>query len=183
MFKVEIPMDDPHFLMKIRFLGGKPHNAFREFQIPIDYKEKKVKEAFSFLRFAHARDSEIMLLSAAETFKVDEIEPIAVRNEIEVLKTLARVARRELAQFPQTLAEDNELLKNPNLTMNERNCILMRRGEKEVFQFYIDLHDTCVPLLQTPWKDLKRIAAKKYSGDGRFDAYVTSVVAPLVKKA
>jgi hypothetical protein len=54
-------------------------------------------------------------------------------------------------------------------------------GEKEVLQFFIDLEKECVPLLQMPWKDLKKIAAKCQSGKGRFDQYITMVIVPLVK--
>ena len=45
-------------------------SAYRDAQIPTNYKEKKTKEAFSFLRFSAARDAELMLLSAADNFKV-----------------------------------------------------------------------------------------------------------------
>jgi len=59
----------------------------------------------------------------------------------------------------------------------------MRRGEKEVYHFYIDLAKECIPYLQMQWKDLKKIAAKCQSGKGRFDQYVTLVIVPLVKAA
>ena len=59
--------DDPHFAMKCRYLGGPRAGAqLQRFQIPIDYKEKATKECFSFLRFAHAKDSELLLLSSEE---------------------------------------------------------------------------------------------------------------------
>ena len=41
----------------------------------------------------------------------------------------------------------------------------MRSGEKKVLQWFIDLAKNATPLLQTPWKDLKRIAAKAAQGN------------------
>lgn len=38
------------------------------------------------------------------------------------------------------------------LTFNERNCVIMRRGEKEVLQFYVDLARECIPKLNEQWK-------------------------------
>jgi histone-lysine N-methyltransferase SETD3 len=51
MFLFEVPQSDPHYHMKLRFLGGLPRNAIRESQIPTNYREKKTREAFAFLRF------------------------------------------------------------------------------------------------------------------------------------
>lgn len=178
-----IPPTDPQFQMKLRFLGGHPSSAKRRFQIPVQYKEKETKEAFSFARFAFAKDSEMMLLGDGENFKIDDIEPISIANEIKVLAALAANSEAMLKYFDTTLEEDNKILKDPKLklSMNLRNCVLMRRGEKEVYHFYIDLAKECIPFLQMPWKDLKRHAAKCYSGKGRFDQYITLVIVPLVK--
>eukprot|EP00479_Gromia_sphaerica_P013995 TRINITY_DN809_c0_g1_i3.p1 TRINITY_DN809_c0_g1~~TRINITY_DN809_c0_g1_i3.p1 ORF type:complete len:201 (+),score=47.69 TRINITY_DN809_c0_g1_i3:983-1585(+) len=45
---LRIPKSDPHYSMKVRFLGGNPNSVHREYQIPMSYKEKKTKECFSF---------------------------------------------------------------------------------------------------------------------------------------
>lgn len=44
----------------------------REFQIPMTYKEKKTKECFTFLRFAHARDRELLLFSTSPVSSDDD---------------------------------------------------------------------------------------------------------------
>jgi histone-lysine N-methyltransferase SETD3 len=184
---LQLPADDPHYRMKLRFLGGHPNNTRRRFQIPTQYKEKiteneETKESFSFCRFCHAQDSEIMLLSSADDFKIDDIEPISIRNEIAVIQSFAASAARQLLNFDSNTEQDNKLLKDPSIKLpnNLRNCVVMRRGEKEVLQFYIDLAKEVIPLLNMPWKDLKRVAAKAHNGKGRFDAYITLVVVPLV---
>lgn len=40
----------------------------------MNYKEKKTKECFTFLRYAHARDSEIMLFNASPLSSEDEFK-------------------------------------------------------------------------------------------------------------
>lgn len=92
---------------------------------------------------------------------------------------------------------------------NVRNCVVMRRyadvacnlcyayfvshschlcallfecsGEKQVLNWYLQLARACIPLLQMQWKDLKRCQSK-FSSNSALDHYVTTVVAPLVKR-
>jgi len=133
-----------------------------------------------------AKDSEIMLLGNAEDFKIDDIEPISIRNEIAVLKAIAVATAKQLTYFDHTLEEDNKLWKEvkdgkTKIAWNLKNCLLMRRGEMEVCHYYVELAEKCIPLLEMPWKDLKKYAAKCYSGKGKFDQYITLVVVPLVK--
>ena len=128
--RITLPESDPHYKMKIRFLGGKEDQARREYQVPSNYREKKCKELFSFLRFIHARDSELMTLSSAESgFRLGEIQPMSIRNELAVLQHLGRAAKEMMARFDTTLEEDNKLLEGETLPMfsNERNCVIMRR--------------------------------------------------------
>lgn len=185
VIRLELAQDDPHLQTKIRFLGGRPINARREYQIPARYRTAKTKELFTFLRFMHIRDSELMLLSESEGVKLKDIEPVSIRNEIAALTTLKKVCQESLALFPHTLEHDEKLVESGTLELysNLRNCVIMRRGEKRVLQWFIDLADKAIPLLQKPWKDLKRVAAKCYQGTTGFDTYVTAAVVPLVKKA
>lgn len=185
VIRLELPSSDAHYDMKARFLGG-PKFGRREFQIPgRSYREKKTKELFSFTRLIHAKDSELMLLSSTDGFKLEEIEPISIRNEIAVLEHIKKACQDSLALFDHSLEHDEKLVESGELPQysNQRNCVVMRRGEKRVLQWFIDLADKTIPMLRKPWKDLKRIAAKCYQGTTGFDTYVTSVVVPLVKKA
>lgn len=184
VLRVELPHTDPAYQMKIRFLGGKAHHARREYQIPANYKEKKCKEFFSFMRFLHAQDSELMLLSSSDGLKLDDIEPMSIRNEVAALNTIKKVASETLSGYPNSLEEDKKLLEPGALIMfsNKRNCVVQRHGEKEVLHWLIECADKAIPYLQMAWKDLKRTAAKHNNGASGFDYYVTSVVVPLVKR-
>lgn len=54
--------------------------------------------------------------------------------------------------YPQTLEEDVELIAKDDeshfLTMNQRNCVLFRMGEKEIFRFLVTCADTMQTILK-----------------------------------
>jgi hypothetical protein len=99
------------------------------------------------------------------------------------LQDIKAAAEQCLAGFPTTLEEDNRILETQKdkLTFNIKNAILMRRGEKQVCHYWIDLCNEMLPMFDMSWKDLKKIASKCQAGNGRFDAYILSVVVPAVK--
>lgn len=175
--------------LKVRMLGGDANkntvSVARSFQIPKMYSEKKVKECFSFLRFMHAAGPEIMLLSSSDQFRIDDIEPLSKQNEKFALMSLLGSAKKALSLFDTALDYDNKLLadlENYPMFSNERNTILMRRGEKEVLHHFIKLSQTCIQLLDLPWKDLKQQTQRKYSNkDDLVAQYINSVIVPLCK--
>ena len=186
MFTFDIPRSDPHYTVKMNQLGGQARNMTRDCQIPTTYNEKKTRDAFAFLRYAHARDAELMAMSQSNEqyqFRVEDINPVSIRNEREVLGTFKAVALRVLSGFETTLAEDNQLLLRNDLTQNQRNCVIVRRGEKQVLQHYIDMCDQCTPMFDLPWSSLKKVVQKIETAKtvGRFDSYIMNVVGPLVK--
>lgn len=183
VLKLTLPFNDPHYDMKIRFLGGQPTSANREYQVPANYREKKSKEMFAFLRFAHARDEEIVLLPS-DLSKLEELEPISVRNEINVLKHVRQAAKAILAGFETSLEDDEKLLQLPRsqIDSNVRNCIVMRHGEKTVLHWYINLADQVIPMFEQPWKDLKKKAARYQPDASALDHYIATVVVALAKQ-
>jgi len=173
----------------------------RDFLLPRFYKEKKTKEVFSFLRFANATDSEMMLLSGESNFRVpkplkkkrtkctlDNIRPLSCSNERKCLLSIANAAKKSLARFETSLETDLEKLKDYEmypLYSNRRNCIIMRVGEKRVLHHYVNLADKCVDLLRMSWQELKIVVSKKFRHRGGEDEatidYVHKVITPLVR--
>lgn len=180
-----LPSSDPNYALKLRLLSSAKlvisvPNTPKRFQIPMDYAEDVVKECFSFLRFVHAKDSELMLLSSNDKFDIKKIEPISIRNEMECIQDLAIAAQTSLSQFDSTIEDDNRLLADPTLSSNIRNAVLMRRGEKQVLHYYAELAGAVKPLVDMPWRDFKKLMAKAKTA-GKFDAYINSVIVPLIK--
>lgn len=184
LMRFKLQQNFQQYDLKLRMLGGE-HCAQKDFQIPKMYSEKKVKECFSFLRFMHARGPEIMLLSSAEGFRIDDIEPLSKRNEKSALVSLYQGAKQSMKLFDTTLEYDNRLLADENkypMFSNERNTVLMRRGEKEVLQHFIDLSQVCIKLLGMQWKELKQAVLRKYNNNTEpISHYVNHVVVPLSK--
>ena len=50
---------------------------------------------------------------------------------------LLEQCKQNLNEFPDSFEHDLEILKKDNLTYNERNCIILRVGEKRVYNFLI----------------------------------------------
>jgi len=187
---VAIPTTDPHYALKLRLLGGYASNARRRFHIPIQYSEKETRECFSFVRFALATEEEILKAgggkeageSSAE-FKVDEIEPLSIRNEMATLRALSTAAVNEMKGFDTTIEDDTKLLRDPTQTFsfNIRNCIILRRGEKEVLKYYLEMAQHCMPILEMKWVELEPLQNRYIHGRRNYDDYVSTVIIPLVK--
>jgi len=156
---------DKNYQLKAALLGG---GQTRRFQIPFDHLEKVTAEAFSWLRVAHADDDEFKSLTTKGDMK-EVVDAITQRNENAVLQELAKQALATLAGFTTTLEQDVKLLADADrkLTMNLRNCILMRRGEKEVLHAYVDLAEKSAMFYKLPWRDFRKWFNKDIKGKGR----------------
>merc|ERR1712154_653717 len=193
----ELPRNDPQYAIKARHLGFRKGDSLdgsnkelvrKDFQIPMAYKEKKVKEAFSFLRVLHAQGNEFLIISSADGLRLEDIPPLSIRNETNVLTSLAVSATKSLKKFRTSLDEDNALLANEEeypMFTNARNAVLMRRGEKDVLTFYVNLMKICISLFKMKLKDLKnklRKDKKFKDNDSPLMLYINHVVVPLVQR-
>ena len=126
---------DPLRSIKATLVGARP----RRFQIPFDHREEVTTECMAYLRVVHCDQKELDIIRSRGPSDFKQVAPINVRNEASMLQHLAARAKLVLNEFPTTLEEDIKLLKDTSLTMNIRNCIVMRKGEKEVLHAYLDL--------------------------------------------
>jgi len=189
LMTLELPRADPQFAIKARHLNlDKAHGHRKDFQIPRQYKEKKVKECFSFLRVLHAQGNEFLIISSADGLRLEDIPPLSIRNETNVLTSLAVAATKSLKKFRTSLDEDNALLADEDaypMFTNARNAVLMRRGEKEVLTFYVNLMKVCCQLFKMKAKELKLKLRKEKrfkDADSPLMQYVNHVVIPLVQR-
>jgi len=149
----QLPKDDAAYQIKAKLLGG---TRQRRFQIAFEHKERCTKKCLSWLRIAHATIEELPLNKTPDVTKIDPISPA---NELRAMNELKQGCLEILKIFDSTLAEDNKLLEDPEkkLTMNQRFIIVMRRGEKEVLNAYVELVDHLNAM-----KDLDFRAQNKY---------------------
>lgn len=88
-------------------------------------------------------------------FTADDIGPLSRANEIQVWQAVKTICTDYLNEYPTTLDQDIELLKDDSLTFNQRNCVLFRSGEKEILVYFIEFADLCLSLLDMKFKDAK----------------------------
>jgi len=129
------------------------------------------------------------ILPLAKLGEITKIDPINVRNEFQAMKDLKKGCEEIMATFDTTLAEDNKMLNDGDskLTMNVRCCVIMRRGEKEILQAYIDLvkhleeiHDKDYNTAMKYYKRVVKGNAKEPSIEWRMERYFEEFWFPLV---
>jgi len=147
--------------------------------------DEETRQAFSFGRFAYTIESEIKTLSSLNDFRVESMDPVSIPNETKVLEAISNSSAEELQKFDCSIDEDTRLLesKDEKLTKNIRNCIIMRRGEKEVLEYFILMAPTLIPLLNMHWEKLKKIVPKLTPQQRKYETYINQVVVPLVMQS
>lgn len=156
-------LTDPLYQTKLLLMSTKSNNnntvdpVVYRYQVSIVYSEETTLECFSFLRLLHANEAEMSMIPQGHLFNLKRIQPLSIRNEMCVLQSLKQEAQRMYSKFPTTLEQDDQLLQQTDLPAgNIRNCILMRKSEKQVLQFYIQLYDKMVQANQWSLKQWKR---------------------------
>jgi histone-lysine N-methyltransferase SETD3 len=134
-----VPADTPSPEAKQKLLGLDSPSARRSFQIAPRPDHEKTRAMLSFLRVACADDRELATLVAAPGLRVEDVAPVSAANEARVLSAVAAACGEALSAFDTTVAEDDQLLQDPALSRNVRNCIVMRRGEKKVLGETLEL--------------------------------------------
>ena len=89
-------------------------------------------------------------------------QPDLLKVEVEMLNVLKYFIENMLESFITTI-EDDQLLLNKNtlsLTFNMRNCIVMRKEEKKVLKFYLQLIHDALDVINIPAQNLKKKITK-----------------------
>ena len=138
---LEVADDDPLLEVKSGLLGNtcaypQIFNIYSNLE-----NESKLEDAISFARFVvFDKNEDESLLNKAkskfvpqnekDTFK-GHLPPISKVNEMKAWELIGKTSEEYLDKYPTTVAKDNELLKNTgDMSENEKNCILYRKGEK-----------------------------------------------------
>jgi protein-histidine N-methyltransferase len=153
----------------------------RPFKISRQYVHQNTRMAFSFLRVAAAAQEHIEDISNRVMSGERALGPVSVGNEENTLELLAAFCEARLSIFPTSLEQDEELLREASLSPNARNCVLVRRAEKQLLQDYLEMTRVCLELLHQPREEVERLAALSDSPWGWFDAYVRTELLKLIR--
>lgn len=93
------------------------------------------------------------------------------------VKTLCE---NNLSKYKTSVADDKAMLKDNKLTCNQRNCTLIRCGEKEILEFYIKMAPVMIDLFSKSKKEITKASQKKENN--QYVNYVTKVMIPLINK-
>jgi protein-histidine N-methyltransferase len=135
------------------------------FHIPARHEAEATRRLFSRLRLASAQPGEL----PGPVPPLGEVAPVSARNEEAVLRALASACEQALGQFETTLEQDEALLREPGLGQYERNCIQVRRGEKQVLEAWRSHAETALALLRGASRAVPP-AAGGQTGAGRFSS-------------
>ncbi len=150
--------EDPAYAIKQMLLNQVLHigDTLRGIRVSTVYTDKTTKEAFSYLRFIHMTDREIMpFFIRCQSGKWDitrELNnPVSLENEEKVLRHFGRICMAQLKLYDTTWEEDKARLvaeDGPQPFTNERNALIYMAGEKEICHFYIGLMMECVKYIR-----------------------------------
>ncbi|CEO98007.1 hypothetical protein PBRA_006121 [Plasmodiophora brassicae] len=158
--------------LKQRLFGA----CTKEFRLQASCQAGQFQAAMSHARLVCSDEEDVTSLSrrTAMQARTDHpcllVPPISHRNERAALHCLREATLATMQRFQGTLADDNEMLGRTDLTLNERNCIVTRRGEKIVCAFFLDLFDAAMATI-----DGKPVPGSA-PGDPRFDPYLDTLM-------
>jgi protein-histidine N-methyltransferase len=141
MVPFELPQGDSLMEEKCKWVGITDPSLRHTFSLPLMPDARRLIELFSDLRILHAQAEEMALLKSAPDLRTRAKEPLSPSNEAQVLLALAGACKAHLAGYETSLEEDARLLKEGNLSWNDRNCIIVRMGEKQILQVFAQAAD------------------------------------------
>jgi len=179
---LSLPEDDPRHSLKARALqlSGRPVGGDDTYRVSTRTQGDDTLRSLSFLRTACAGETETPR-ACRLLEKGQPVPALSTRNEMAVLTRLERACAVALSLFGATPEQDDALLADPDLPMNLRNALIVRRGEKRVLQSYMRLATEAAPLLRLP-RESFFCAALEYEGSEPTASYLTDVALALAPR-
>ncbi len=199
------PETDPLFSSKRDLLGNEPTK--RTYRALADLTEDNTYKLLSFLRFAEW-DGDMMVLAQAKmrdeksrgvqpdsdsddeqvkSYKAENISVLSISNERRVLQRIRCLCEDNLKHYPNSLAEDEEALRQDEegaapLSFNQRNCVLFRKGEKEILHWFLRFSEFVDRVLSLKFKEAKKATAVLPKDMECARDYFQTAIVPLILK-
>jgi len=156
----------------------------REFQVPASFEEK-TQRMFGFCRVCCMTENQLLLLADGQREAAETLEgtgPVNIANEIKALEMIKTAAKTALERFSTEIESDEKLLEEKKYAdINERNCIVMRLGEKKVLQWFVDMAGRAQEMLQMSFYSFRSKCVQSMYEDRAFDVYSQKVIEPLLR--
>jgi hypothetical protein len=142
------PLQDGHAFVPYGNMYGEPAGGMRAFRLRRSCIDGLATSMFSYLRLTHCDASLRIDNAEVNLHKSSKVPPVGRDNEIRVLNTLAEACARQLSGYPTSIDEDEALLGDPALPRNLRNMVMIRRDEKAILRYFLELTRTALPVLR-----------------------------------
>ena len=89
--------------------------------------------------------------------KTNNNTPFSLENEKNVFEKIKEIMTNYLKKYPTTLENDVKYFEKnkKNMDFNQYNCYVIRIGEKEILNFYLNMASYILKLLNTSSNDIK----------------------------
>jgi len=198
------PKETPLFPFKANILNNK--ELKRTFRIQTNFTEPSVNELISFVRFFVFNEDinsliNIMILeknnkeldnsntpsNKSYSSYINNLPGISIKNELATMQEIDKLVTSCLNEYETSIDKDLEILQSDQkekfLTNNQRNCLLMRIGEKRILIFFKNFANYIIDLFSLSAKDIKKKVKKDFPQQCPYEEYITDVVLNLVRKA
>ena len=126
--------EDPLAGEKQRLLGLADPSEQRMFKLELALFNPELTEMFSFLRVVLADAEDVGKLVAVPDPKVRARGMLSPANEQKLIPTFIAACEKKLADYSTSHEEDARMLREETLALNVRNCVVLRKGEKQILQ-------------------------------------------------
>ena len=148
---LELKPQMDHFEIKTDILGSS-HILFDVNRVPS-------QEMLSIARIAFFYDTENIeeLVNIKDTYlETNVVSPFNVKSELFVMRRIIKLCQFSLQSYPRTLEGDKALLKRDDITLNQRNALLMTIREKQTLHSVIEFSEKIADLLMADKSDQEK---------------------------
>ena len=172
-FKVDILLklnNDQCFNMKQLLLGK--NNSTKYYMLGLNLLDENVQNFFYNLRLIYYNNSDCYISNQAHQIsrlinlklklKMNKNKPFSLENEKSVFEKVKELMTNYLKNYPTTLDSDIKYFEEnkKNMDFNQYNCYIIRIGEKEILNFYLNMANYILKLLNTNSDDIKLLYSK-----------------------
>lgn len=158
-FRIEFDTDDPAYMEKrYAFKGPRVEIVVRKDE------RKTLLKLLGLMRLLALNDGvqfkrfiQGCKLDGAKNIALEEMKQTSIDNESKALALLGKIATGGLSQYSNSLAED-EGLRRSDISKNQLNCLNLRIGEKKILNWYLELSESCLPLLSKSMAEVVEFA-------------------------
>ena len=150
-FRIDLILNDtyPYIEEKMAILGSK--NRHKSYFIDINHANNENNNFFSLLRFILYNKTDFKNITTSKPFSID--------NEKQLFNKIKEIILFYLNKYLTTLEYDIDYLKinKNNMEFNDYNCFIIRIGEKEILNFYLNMSNDILQFLNSDKNYIKTI--------------------------